>query len=170
MVSHEYEGQGQEFLEVSLEVDLVYVSSLSSLLRVVQVALREATNYSEGTRAYFERHPQPRLVLSRISNDKHLTLRFSFADPDTSASVRDLSLEACKTFMSHFIQRLKEQPQPSLWGLSLRVPRPKEYASELDRRVDQVRVELRRFEKATVVFGGQRVQIDGDRIEIEEAG
>ncbi len=170
MLTHQHGEQRQEVLELSIEGQLLYVSYLSSLLRVIQAALREAANYRERTKTYFQARPQPVLVLSGLESNEGLVLRFTFADPSNLASMADLSSGAFKAFMSHFTQMLKKQPQPGLWGFSARMPRPKEYASELDRRVDEVRMELGHFDRVTVAYGDQRIQIDGDRVEIESTG
>lgn len=170
MVTHRRRHEGGEFIELSLEARFLYVSYLSSLLMVVQAALRELANYSERTKSYLEATPQPVLVISRVENGKHLKLRFSFVDPSSRQMMSDLSSSVFAAFITHFIRFLKEQPQPGLWGPSTRAPRPREYGSELERRLDQFRLELRHFDRATLAYGNRRVRIEGDRVEIEELG
>ena len=143
------------------------VSYLSSLLRVVQAAVREVARGSQNTRQMLDANPQPQLVLSRVSADAGLTLFLTFAHPIDSTPLDQLSAQTFESFLRGFGEFVRGLPQPSLWGGA--APRPSQGAteSELERRLDQVYRELRRSHRATMSFGGRTVEIEGERMEIE---
>ena len=142
------------------------VSYLSSLLRVVQAAIREVARGSQNTRQMLDDSPQPQLVLSKVAADAGLTLFFTFAHPIDSTPLDELSAQTFEAFLRGFGEFVRGLPQPSLWGGA--APRPSQGApeSELERRLDQVYRELRRSRRATMGFGGRTVEIEGERMEI----
>ena len=153
-------------LEISVDSRHLPVSYLSSLLRVVQAALREVARRADDTRDLFAKQPQPVLHLTVRPNEEELTLHFSFADPVDSAPLPQLSKSAFNAFVDQFSELLKGLPQRSLWGESIGGARAGRFDSEVYRRLDQVRREMRRFPKARLTFGRQTISFEGDRMEI----
>ena len=155
----------QEPLAIQVSAGNLRVSYVSSLLRVVQAALREVARGEEHTRAQFDRRPQPVLVLSRLIIDGDLRLQFTFADPTDSTPLEELSAKAFGAFLDRFSEYVRSLPQPSLWGGAAFRPPRRPFESELSRRMDQVYREIRRSPRATIRFGGRVIEIEGDRME-----
>ena len=153
-------------LEIAVDSRHLPVSYLSSLLRVVQAALREVARRADDTRDLFEQQPQPVLHLAVGHMEEELTLHFSFADPVDSSPLPQLSSVAFNAFVDQFTELLKGLPQRGLWGESVGGARAGRYDSEVYRRLDQVRLEMRRFSKARLSFGRQTISFEGDRMEI----
>ena len=156
----------QSSLAIHLRITNPAVSYLSSLLRVVQAALREVARSDDGTRQRFDQRPEPTLLLSRLSTSGDLTLHFTFADPLDSTPLLDFSSQAFDAFLDQFIDYIKGMPQPGLWGGASTRPAQRGLTSELTMRMDQVHRELRRSPKATMMFGGRSIEIEGDRMDI----
>ena len=152
-------------LEIALGPSRLPVSYLSSLLRVLQAAMREVARSNDGTAAMFSQQPQPVLVVSTATVEGDLVLRFTFGDPLDSTPLTNLSSLTFKAFLEQFSQLVKELPQRSLWGESVGGARPR-YASGVERRLDQVRLELRRFPKARLSFDRHTISFEDDRMEI----
>ena len=155
-----------EVLEIGVDSNRLPVSYLSSLLRVVQAAVREVARRADGARESFEKQPQPVLHLTVHPDDAELTLRFTFADPVDSEPLPELSSIAFNAFVEQFTQLLKGLPQRGLWGESIGSAQPGRFDSEVYRRLDQVRLEMRRFTRARLNLGRQIVSFEGDRMEI----
>ena len=156
----------QPSLAIDLRIAYPAVSYLSSLLRVVQAALREVARSNNGTRQRFDQRPEPTLLLSKLSTGDDLTLHFAFADPPDSTLLVDFSSQAFDAFLDQFIDYIKGMPQPGLWGGASTGPARRGFTSELTMRMDQVHRELRRSPKATITFGGRSIEIEGDRMDI----
>ena len=156
----------QNLLAIELEPSPISASYLSSLLRVVQAALREVALREEGARQQFDRRPRPILLLSRLATDGHLTLEFTFADPRDGKPLGHLSSQAFAAFLEQFSEFIRGLPQPSLWGGAASRPPRRPFESELMRRMDQVHRELRRSSKAVMRFQGRTIEIEGNRMEI----
>ena len=157
----------ENLLEIAIDHDYLPVSSLSSLLRVVQAALREEARSNDDTRESFSQQRQPLLIVSTATRQGELSLRFSFTDPSDSAPLSQLSARTFGAFMDELSRLLKTLPQRGLWGEAAGgVPR-RQYESEVARRVDQVRLELQRFPKARLSFNRQTILFEGGRMAIE---
>jgi hypothetical protein len=156
---------GEGVLAVRLSSGPVPVSYLSSLLRVVQAALREVALNTDGPRQQFERRPQPLLAVSRADGDGGLTVQLAFADPLDSRLLTELSSETFGAFFDRLGEYVRGLPQPTLFG-GARTGPDRPFDSELMRRMDQVYRELRRAPKAALMFGGRTIEVEGDRMEI----
>ena len=158
----------QSTLSIQLHQEKTTVSYLSSLLRVLQAAIREVARGNDRTKQMLDGNPQPQLILSKIGVDDGLTLFLTFALPLDSTPLDELSSQTFDSFLRSFAEFVKRLPQPSLWGGA--APRLShgglELQSELDRRLDQVYRELRRSDSTTMNFGGRMIEIEGDRMEI----
>ena len=152
-------------LEVALDHRRLPVSYLSSLLRVMQAAVREVARDDDATEESFVQQPQPLLHVAVGTSGEDIVLRFSFVDPFDATPLCELSSRVFRAFLERFIRFLKELPQPGLWGDSVGGPGPR-YDSEVSRRMDQVRLELRRFPRARVGHGQRAVLFEEDRMEI----
>jgi hypothetical protein len=152
-------------LAVRLHSENVPVSYLSSLLRVIQAALREVARSEDAPRRRFEQSPQPILLLSRLSADNDLTMHLTFADPIDSTPLEDLSAQTFAALLDRFGEFVRGLPQPSLWGGAAPRPSHRPFESELVKRMDQLHRELRRSSRATVRHRDRTIEIDGDRME-----
>ena len=166
MTNKSRKGLDVDELSIELHPGSVPVSFLSSLLRVVQAAIREVARSDERTRGQFDQRPQPILVLSKLVADGELKLSLVFVNPVDSTPVRLLSDRTFVAFLDRFSEFVKGLPQPGLWGGAARRPAPGHFESELDRRMDQLYREIRRSMRATLRFKNRAIEIEGDRMEI----
>ncbi len=143
------------------------VSQLSRLLRVLQTAVREVARGAEEFQPRFEQRPSPLLLLSAEVADARLRLSISFAEPGDSAPMPDLSARAFELFMEQFAKLLEDTTQLGLWGQVVQGAGPRQFDSEVDRRLSELRAELRHFGSARVSFGGRSIAFDGDRMRID---
>ena len=142
------------------------VSNLSSLLRVLQAALREVARSDDATRQPFLQRPHPVLHLSTQVSELDLVLRFTFVDPLDGSPLPQLSSSAFNTFLDEFSRFLKTLPQRGLWGDSASGAPRRHYESDVARRFDQVRLELRRLSRATLKFNNHTISFEGDQLDI----
>ena len=154
-------------LELALDSNHLPVSYFSSLLRVVQAALREVARNDDSTRQPFIQQPQPVLLLTASVADDDLVMRFHFTDPLDSTPLTELSAQTFRSFVEQFGDYLKTLPQPGLWGDAIGGMQTRRHRSEIERRMDQLRLELRRFPKAKIGFEEHSISIEAGRIEIE---
>ena len=167
MKTENQQPNGLPELEISLRSKHLPVSYVSSLLRVLQAALREVGKDNDGTRDVFSIQPWPSLVMSsKITNDEWV-LQLVFKEPRNARPMYEVSSQTFEAFLEHFRQFLKNLPQPGLWGKSMAIARDEPYESEVIRRMDGLRQELRRFTRATVSFRGQVITIEGDQLQID---
>ena len=152
-------------LTIEIAEGSVSVSYMSSLLRVVQAALREVALSTDGAREHFERRPQPLLGMPSLAGGDSITMSFVFADPKDGSPMEGLSAATFDSFMDKLQAYVTSLPQPSLWGGALRRP-PRKADSEVDRRMDQVYAELRRASRVALRHGGRSLEFEGDRLEI----
>ncbi len=153
-------------LSVTLASPSLGVSYLSALLRSLQVAIREVGMKDDASRRGLERRPPPALVLHRLVGNGEYTLQFAFANPSDSALLPSLSSRVFDAFLDTFSDYVKGLPQPGLWGGAARRSSSRPYESDLAMRMDQVYRELQRCPRATLVFRGRTIEIEGDRMEI----
>ena len=155
-------------LFLTVEAQAIPVSYLSRTLRVLQAAAREAARGVGDGGALFDGKPSPSLLLdAETAAGGKLVFELYFADPSTDAPMPEISREAFAPFMSAFGDALKRMPQRGLWGRMARRSEPPRFRSESDRRLDELRVELRHFPGAELRHGARRIRFDGDRVEIE---
>ena len=155
-------------LQIELNSDGLQVSYVSSMLRVLQAAVRDvARGVDDDAHALFESQPQPVLLLSTEVEDGSLYMNVFFAEPVRSTPMVELSTQAFEPFMVKFGNLLKLLPQPGLWGRMARRSGPSSIETETDRRLDELRVELRHFSRAILRFGHRTISFDGDQLEIE---
>ena len=128
--------------------------------------MREVARSDEATREQISERPQPTLHLSATTDEADLTLRLTFADPTDRTPLLDLSTTTFRAFLSQLRRFVEKVPQRDLWGDAVGGPSPGQFHSEAEKRIDQVRQELRRLPKAKLTFEGQSVTFEGDRMEI----
>ena len=153
-----------DLLELELESSHLPVSYVSSALRAIQAALREVARTNEAARPQFEQQPQPVLLLSRVTANGGVTLGFEFSNQLDSTRMQDLSSITFEAFLDEFTQFVRGLPQRGLWGDTLGGSPRKRYDSEMTRRLDQLRIELRRFVKSRLSFRGRTILFEGDRM------
>ena len=154
-------------LEITLDRHHLPVSSLSSLLRVLQAALRELARSSDSTRGLFAEPPHPVLRLSAVTSEHDLVLSFVFDQPGEGGPMRELSGAVFSQLMSSLGEFIKALPQKGLWGQTVASSRPQRYDSEAARRLDELRIELRRFPRARLRYDQRSILFEGERMEIE---
>ena len=153
-------------LEILLHTTELPVSYFSTLLRVVQAAIREVARNGEGTRQAFSQQAQPILLMSMNSGAESLSLRFHFADPTSDAALDQISEQSFYGLMERFLDYVKALPQRDLWGEPTTGGVSTDFGTEVGRRIDQVCRELRRISKATIRFREHTLVIEGDRLEV----
>ena len=152
-------------LGIQIEQSEVPVSYMSSLLRVLQAALREVALNTEVAREQFNQQPQPILVMTRISSQASINIQFSFNDPLNHEPIPGLSSLIFNSFLDRLGEYVMSLPQPSLWGGAARSS-PNSLDSEVSRRMDQIYAEVRRAPKVLLMFHGRTLEIEGSRLEI----
>ena len=165
-MTDERAGHTEGKLLITVDSSNVPVSSLSSLLRVLQAALREIARGQPDTREQFAQQPQPVLYLSTDGAEEGLVLRLTFGGASDSAPMPELSSSIFGAFVEQLGQLIKRMPQRSLWGEPVGGPPVARQASAVEGRLDQVRMELRRLSRASVSFDGHTISFEGDRMEI----
>ena len=78
----------------------------------------------------------------------------------------DISEQSFYALMERFLDYVKALPQRDLWGESTTGGISPAFGTEVERRIDQVRRELRRISKATIRFREHTLVIEGDRLEV----
>ena len=143
------------------------VSHVSSTLRVILTTVREVARSVEESSALFEGQSQPLLLVdTSASPDSALTLSFYFADSD-DAPMRELSEQVLSAFMDEFARVLTSRSQLGLWGRTARGSGSGELESDIARRLDELKVLLRRFGSASLSLGDRSITFDGDTLAIE---
>lgn len=162
------EGRTDYRLTLSLDGTSLPVSYISSTLRVIQAALRDFARSVEGGEALFGGQPQPVLLLDAAASDESdLVFALYFADPDNDTPMPELSAQAFKAFIVSFGKMLKRMPQRDLWGVMSSGSGASRFDTETDRRLNELRTELRHFGRAVLRYGGRSITFDGDQLEIE---
>ena len=152
-------------LTIEIAEGTVSVSYMSSLLRVVQAALREVALDTDGAREHFESRPQPLLAMPALAGGDSIAMSFVFVDPRDDNPMDELSAATFGSFLDRLQAYVTSLPQPSLFGGASRRP-SREADTEGDRRMDQVYAELRRASRVTLRHGGRSLVIEGDRLEV----
>jgi len=158
-------GTPKYVLAIEIAQATVSVSYMSSLLRVVQAALREVALDTGGAREYFEGRPQPLLAMPAPAGGDSIAMSFVFVDPQDGSPMDGLSAATFGSFLDRLQAYVTSLPQPSLFGGASRRP-TREAGTEVERRMDQVYAELRRASRVTLRHGGRSLAIEGDRLEV----
>ena len=164
-----FEGAGQTDCRLTLIMDAktLPVSYVSSTLRVMQAALRDFARSVEGGESLFGGQPQPVLLLDAVTSDKsEVVLELYFADPADDAPMCDLSARAFDAFIVNFGKMLKRMPQRDLWGVMSSGSGAPRFDTEADRRLNELRTELRHFRRAVLRHDSRSITFDGDQLEI----
>ena len=160
-------GQTDYRLTLALDAASLPVSYVSSTLRVIQAARRDFARGVEGGESLFGGQPQPVLLLDAATSDgMALVFEFYFADPDDDAPMPELSARAFDAFIIGFGKLLKRMPQRDLWGAMSSGAGAPRFESETDRRLNELRTELRHFGRAVLRRGRRSITFDGDQLEI----
>jgi hypothetical protein len=154
-------------LVIELDSHGLRVSYVSSMLRVVQAAVREVARGVVEFRPLFDEPRSPHLLLSAEVAEGKLSLSVSFAEPGDSAPMPDLSALVFELLMERFARLLEDTTQLGLWGRVIRGAGPRQLDSGVDRRLSELRTELRHFDNARVSFGGRAIVFEGDLVRID---
>ena len=172
MTSTETEGKSTtvEPLCLSLTYQLLTASSLSSFLRTLQAALREVGRHLPRVGQTFRETGGPRLVLTRIQGHTTLECELLFAAPSDRSLLAEVSHHVFQSFMAALISMVRGSTQRTLFGNQVRHPLRKAgpFPPEVMSRIGQVERELGRFARATMSYGGYRVEIDSGMVTITE--
>tara|TARA_Y100000588_G_scaffold83688_2_gene88287 strand:- start:527 stop:1018 length:492 start_codon:yes stop_codon:yes gene_type:complete len=152
--------------EIELQPGYLSVSNFSSLLRVFQVTMREVSRNVDGLSTIISDHQNPVLRVEADQTGRLLTLKFCFFDGERSTYLSALSHQAFQLFFDEFGEYIKKLPQRGLWGESVAGPQGINDESEVVKRLDQLRVELRRLGKAQLRYQNRRIFFEGDRMEL----
>ena len=152
--------------EIELPSGYLSVSNFSSLLRIFQVAMREISRKVDGLYTIISDHQNPVLRVEADETEHLLTLKFCFFDGESSKYLRALSHQAFQLFFDEFSEYIKKLPQRGLWGESVAGPQGIGDESEVAKRLDQLRIELRRLGKAKLRYENRSISFEGDRMEL----
>ena len=143
------------------------VSAMSSLLRVLQAAVRESARADAAARGLFEEPVAPSLFMTVSTGEGDSpALCFYFGTPDGSVLPAEAASSAFSAFISDLAERLKDLPQPGLWGRAVGGVRQARDESDVSRRMGEVHAELRRLPRSVLSFGGREIFVDGEQIEL----
>ncbi len=157
---------GQHLLEVVLDTGYLSVSNVSSLLRTLQAALRAAARASDPSHDLFAEPPYPALRVWAMPEEDRLVLRLAFFDPLEADPLESLCKMAFTLFLDRLIELIKRLPQRGLWGESVAGAQTTTDDSEVTRRLDRLRIEIRRLGRVRVGFAGRWVVFESDRVEL----
>ena len=152
-------------LSIEIAQATVSVSYMSSLLRVVQAAVREVALDTGGAREHFEGKPQPLLAMPAPAGGDSIAMSFVFVDPQDGSPMDELSAATFGSFLDRLQSYVTSLPQPSLFGGASRRP-ARDASTEVERRMDQVYAEVRRASRVTLRHAGRSLVIEGDRLEV----
>lgn len=145
------------------------VSAVSSLLREVQAALREAARTVPDTARMFEGDQSPALTVRFTGAASGVSMQFAFVDAATRAPLARVSDAVATRFMRALEDVLKQRPRRTLWGQQATVALRKSRDGSRDpvaERAAVVLAELGRAHAASVAAVGRRIQLQGDTAEI----
>ena len=143
----------------------VPVSYLSSLLRIIQAAVRE-TAFSSNHIDPSESN-QPILLASLSEEDTKLLIELSFTDPKTNEHLDILSKSIFKEFFHNFGEYIKTLPQPSLWGPKSSIETKKTVPSVLEKRLSEVYREMKRISKSKITVNSKSISIEGFNLQLD---
>lgn len=155
-------------LLIALKPAAQSVSAVSSLLREVQAALREAGRIDPNTARAFEVDQSPVLMVRITNAADGVSLGFEFADPVTRVPLADISEAVALRFIGALETELKRRPLRTLWGQPAAARRRSGEGERdpLGDRASMVLAELSRMPAAVVSGAGHLIQIKGETAEI----
>jgi hypothetical protein len=140
----------------------LHVSALSSLLRTLQAAVRDAAHGAEAGARLLAAQPPPVLEVSVTGvAGEGLTLSFGFLGPD-GAPQAELDAVAFPAFMSGLAAALRVSPQRTLWGTPVR---PITHTTAENERMRLFLEDLVRLRDVTVSAGERTITISEGRVE-----
>ena len=154
-------------LLLTVRSDGLRVSHVSSTLRAILAAVREIARSVNESSTHFEGSSQPLLLMDITADaESGMTLSLYFADT-ADAPMRELSEQVLGAFMDEFGRVLASRSQLGLWGRMARVSGSGELESDIARRLDDLKVLLRRYGSASLSLGDRSITFDGDTLAIE---
>jgi len=162
------ENDGTSTLVLRLSSATLLVSSLSSLLRTVQAAVREAVLATPAGAQRFVETPHPVLLTSvrERPGEGGLELHFFFAELASSRPEPEFSKAAFAAFMDTLEETLKAQPQRMLWDAPSKPPRGAGRGQGPSPRIRQMWDDLGRFRNVTLSVGSRQITASGGSVEI----
>ena len=138
---------------------------MSSLLRVMQAALRESARETPAGAAPFAEKPEPILMVTADAggDGEALELTFAFADASTRRPIDTLSEAGFSSFLDAVETLLKSQPRRTLWGGPAPLSRVGDGTAD---RVALAWQELSRLSNVTLELGDRRIDASESSIEI----
>ena len=149
-------------LLLALASPVQQVSLLSSLLRTLQAAVRDAAQGTEQGKKLFAGQRQPILTVTAASDGGQLTLSFAFSGEAKPDELDELGRATFRVFMSEAGLMLKAGPQRTLWGTPAR---PIAKASAENERMTLFLADLVRLGDVTLTRGGQAIAISDGKVE-----
>ncbi|MBM3958828.1 MAG: hypothetical protein FJ314_03510 [SAR202 cluster bacterium] len=156
-------------LFIELRPDRLSVSAVSSLLREVQAALREAARHVPEVAPMFEGEGTPVLLVAFARTADAIGMEFTFTDPTTRQASGAVSGLVARRFMAALESELKRRPQRTLWGQPATTARRKAAEAESDPlsgRASIILAELGRVSSAVIRSGERQIRLSGDTAEI----
>tara|TARA_B100000686_G_scaffold348338_1_gene439130 strand:- start:2391 stop:2876 length:486 start_codon:yes stop_codon:yes gene_type:complete len=150
----------ENMLLVELHTRKFPTTHMSGLLIALQATLREVATTFPEFRRDFAIQPNPVLVMSPNIQNNQFLLNFSFFSGPDGEPMEEMSDKIFSEFMERLSKLIKDSSQQDLWG-STAVSTPQTFESEVDRRIDQTRNELRRFPISRIKYGSRSVLIKG---------
>jgi len=150
----------ENMLLVELHTRKFPTTHMSGLLIALQATLREVATTFPEFRRDFAIQPNPVLVMSPNIQNNQFLLNFSFFSGPDGEPMEEMSDKIFSEFMERLSKLIKDSSQQDLWG-STAVSTPQTFESEVDRRIDQARNELRRFPISRIKYGSRSVLIKG---------
>lgn len=140
----------------------LHVSTLSSLLRTLQAAVRDATQGSEAGRRLLAAQPAPVLTVEiPATAGGPLLLSFSFTGPE-GGTLHELNTTAFGAFLSGLEAALQVTPQQTMWG---RPVRPLIRSAAENERLRLFLEDLVRLGDVTISAGARQIVIREGRVE-----
>ena len=150
---------------IEIQPTPIPVSYLSSLLRIIQAAVRE-TAFSANHIDPSESH-QPILLASLSEQDTKLSIELSFSDPKTNQHLSILSKSIFQEFFRNFGEYIKTLPQPSLWGPKSSIETKKSVSSVIEKRLSEVYREMKRIPKSKITVNSKSISIEGFNLQLD---
>jgi len=153
---------GGDHLTIRLNSATQHVSGLSSLLRTLQAAVRDAAQKTEAGAKMLAAQPAPVMgVTVRGGAGRPLELAFHFSGPDGIA-IAELDAAAFGAFMSELAAALKITPQRTLWATPLR---PLIRSAGDNERMRLFLEDMSRIGGVEISWGGRMVALSEGRVE-----
>jgi hypothetical protein len=143
------------------------VSAVSSILRTLQAAIRDAARTRPQVLAALQTRPLPILLVSttNLSNsDRAIAFNLCFADPNTQTPISEISIAVFQSFMGAMDLAIKTMPQRTLWGHAVRLPGTTDASPS--RRIAALLAEFVRFRYAIIKFDNRQVTAHNGSLEI----